>query len=92
MMTKRNFEVVAKAIRDLKPEKECDKDGILLADHILWKNVVHRLANAFASDNPEFKWDVFHRACGSFEPQDEDILQFLMDYKASRGNHVTSGK
>jgi hypothetical protein len=68
MMTKRNFEDVARAMRDLKPEKQRDEDGILLADHILWTKTVHRLANVFASrpdsiDNPEFKWDVFLTAC-----------------------------
>ena len=78
MMTQRNFEDVAKAMRDLKPDKERDKDGILLADHILWTKVVHRLGMEFASDNPRFKWDVFLTACK--EP------------KAFRGNHVTSGK
>ena len=63
MMTKRNFEDVARAFRDLKPEKERDEDEILLADYIQWRKIVHRLGSVFASDNPEFKWNVFLVAC-----------------------------
>ena len=61
-MTKRDFVLIAEALRVERP----DRDGTRWADGARdeWSTVVLRLARALAGSNPRFDKDRFLEACG----------------------------
>ena len=58
-MTRKDFEVVAKALKAAKPDRE---DGFYVA--VQWRRTVAEMAAALALTNGRFNRDRFLRACG----------------------------
>ena len=62
MMTRKDFVVVAKALKDSKPDIR-QKD--VTDEHVkVWENTVENMADALRNTNPNFNRYTFTTACG----------------------------
>jgi hypothetical protein len=68
MMTRKDFELVAKLLKAERDRNACFREdrrhmvnGVLLS-------LAVEFANAFEEENPRFSRDLFYRACGADSP------------------------
>ncbi len=65
MFTRTQFQVIAKILRDVKPEQT----SILFLEYLFWKHTVKAFSERFAMINGNFKEDKFFEACGLTDKQ-----------------------
>jgi len=62
-MTKKDYVLIAEALKDLTPVKMADT-GYYQGSSDTHYTMCHKLADALANDNPAFDWARFLEACG----------------------------
>ena len=63
-MTRKDYELIAKAIKAAKPSDSTMADYAEMTRKLGWRNTVHSVAEALAGDNPRFDRERFLKACG----------------------------